>query len=135
MVNPGCYTGMRLKFMRERLAEFNTKKTEVDREAFILTTIRLFLNRFPVSLGEDEPTEEQLKLVDDSVAPVEEPLPEEGSEHYEKVWQERQERAHSEKKRGDVSVHEIVSKKPTDLLNLANSTMVKEPSRTHGLGF
>lgn len=101
---------MRLKFMLQRLAEFNTKKTDVDREAYILTTIRLFLNRFPVSLGENEPTEEHLSSVDDSVAPVEEPLPEEGTVEYEKVWRERQDRAEKEKKRGEVSVHGIVSK-------------------------
>lgn len=108
MVNPGCYTGMRLKYMHERLTEFKTKKSDVDREAFILTTIRLFLNRFPVSLGDEDPTEEQLNSVDDSIAPVEQPLPEEGTEEYEKVWRERQDRATKEKKRGDVSGHGIV---------------------------
>lgn len=73
-----------------------------------MQTIRMFLNRFPVSLGEDEPSEEHLKLVDDSVAVFEEPLPEEGTEEYERAWQERVERAEKEKKRGEVSRHGIV---------------------------
>lgn len=80
----------------------------MDREAFIATTIRLFLNRFPVSLGEEEPTQEHLVPVDNTVAQGEDPLPDEGTEEYEKVWRERQERADKEKKRGDVSEHGIV---------------------------
>lgn len=108
MVNPGCYTGMRLQFMHKQLADYNTKKSDVDREAFILQTIRLFLNRFPVSLGEDEPSEEHLNSVDDSVVEVEEPLPEEGTEEYDRAWQERIDRAEKEKKRGEVSCHEFV---------------------------
>lgn len=110
MVNPGCYTGMRLKFMHARLAGYNKQKTDIDREAYILATIRMFLIRFPVSLGEDEPSEEHLNSVDDSVVPPEEPLPDEGTAEYEKVWQERLDRTEKEKKRGEVSRHEIVSK-------------------------
>lgn len=109
MVNPGCYTGMRLEFMHQRLGGYNQKRSEVDREAFVLQTIQMFLNRFPVSLGEDEPSEGHLKLVDDTVAHVEEPLPEEGTEEYERAWKERVDRAEKEKKRGEVSDHGIVS--------------------------
>lgn len=108
MVNPGCYSGLRLQFMNQRLAEYRQKKSDIDREAHTMQTIRMFLNRFPVSLGEDEPSEEHLKLVDDSVAVFEEPLPEEGTEEYERAWQERVERAEKEKKRGEVSRHGIV---------------------------
>lgn len=108
MVNPGCYTGLRLQFMHKRLIDYNTKKSDVDREAFILQSIRMFLKRFPVSLGEDEPSEEHLSSVDDSVVEVEEPLPEEGTEEYDRVWQERLVRADKEKKRGEVSDHGVV---------------------------
>ncbi|KAE9396612.1 hypothetical protein BT96DRAFT_941599 [Gymnopus androsaceus JB14] len=101
MVNPGCYTGMRLKFMHQQLAEYNKKKTDVDRQAFVLMTIRLFLKHFPVSLGEDEPSEEHLSSIDDSVVEPEAPLPDEGTEEYRKAWEEQLDRAKKEKKRGE----------------------------------
>lgn len=97
MVNPGCYTGLRLQFMHKHLIEYNKKKSEVDREAFLMQTIRMFLNRFPISLGEDEPSKEHMDSVDDSVVQVEEPLPDEGTEEYEKAWQQRLEHAEKEK--------------------------------------
>lgn len=77
----------------QQLMEYNKKKSDIDREAFILTTIRMFLNQFPVSLGEAEPSEDHLKMVDDSTAQVEELLPEEGTDEYEEAWEKRRLRA------------------------------------------
>lgn len=94
--------------MHKQLVEYNWKKSDVDCEALILTTICMFLNQFPVSLGEDEPSEEYLKMVDDSTAQIEEPLPEEGTDEYEEAWEKRRVRAEKEKKCGEVSVHGIV---------------------------
>lgn len=110
MVNPGCYTGLHLQFMHKHLVEYNKKKSEVDCEAFIMQTIHMFLNRFPISLGEDEPSEEHLDSVDNSVVLVEEPLPDEGTEEYEKAWQQRVEHVEKEKKRGEVSDHGFVQR-------------------------
>ena len=58
-----AFSGLREAWLKEKLTKYVLVKP-VDRNAFVADTIRCFLKRFPVSLGDNEPTEESLNSVD-----------------------------------------------------------------------
>ncbi|KAE9383959.1 hypothetical protein BT96DRAFT_1008589 [Gymnopus androsaceus JB14] len=70
-----AFSGLCEAWLKEKLTKYMLVKP-VDCNAFVADTIRCFLKRFPVSLGDNEPTEESLNSVDNSVTEREDPAPE-----------------------------------------------------------
>ncbi|KAE9385714.1 hypothetical protein BT96DRAFT_786032, partial [Gymnopus androsaceus JB14] len=68
MPPPPSFSKLRLKFLREAAAEYSRDTGDEDWESFILQTIRRFIKRFPLHLGDKEdPTQKFYNAVDDSV--------------------------------------------------------------------
>lgn len=80
-----AFSGLRLSFLTAALKTYSESPIGEDWESFIQRTIRQMHKRFPVTLGDKEPTQAELAAVNDDVADPEEPLPEQGTAEYEEA--------------------------------------------------
>lgn len=80
-----AFSGLRLTFLTAALKSYSENTIGEDWEAFIQRTIRQMHKRFPVTLGDKDPTKAELAAVNDDVADPEEPLPEQGTAEYEEA--------------------------------------------------
>lgn len=99
MPSPSAFSEMRIKFLESAVAENNKKiTTREDWESFVLQTIRRFIMRFPLNLGDKtDPSQESYDAVDDSVVAPEMPMPELGTREYDAEVVVRQEQAERRK--------------------------------------
>ncbi|KAE9395617.1 hypothetical protein BT96DRAFT_942327 [Gymnopus androsaceus JB14] len=80
---PG-FSELRLNFLKEAADQYGKDTSGEDWEIFILQTVRRFIKRFPVNLGDkQDPTKEFYDAVDDSVVDPKVPMPELGTKEYE----------------------------------------------------
>lgn len=98
-----AFSGLRLSFLTAALKTYSESPIGEDWESFIQWTIRQMHKRFPVTLGDKDPTQAELALVNDDVADPEEPLPEQGTAEYEEAAKANQEMGVKKKALSNVS--------------------------------